>query len=360
MKKIVFLVVLYFIVGSKLISQTNDFTVIKELSATPVKNQYLSGTCWAFATTSFIESELMRMGKAEFDLSEIFTVRNIYKEKAITHIRMQGYNFFTPGGQAHNVFFSLNNFGAVPENIYSGKVSGEMKHNHSKLDSLMKLLVNTEEKAKCISPSLLNSIDSVLDTFLGKEPKSFKYQGKNYTPVSFYQEILEISSDDYIEITSFTHEPYYAPFCLKDKYNWASELYYNVPLTEFSEIVENALINGYTVNWNGDVSETGFRFYDGTATLDINSKTATSEMRQKLYNSQETTVDHLMHICGKAKNKSGEQFYYVKNSWGTGNIYKGFMYMSETYFKLKTISITVHKNAIPANIMKKLNLNYPR
>ena len=356
MKKNISLLLLSFLLISTSFSQVKKFTIIKKLPVTSVKNQAYSGTCWCFATTSFIESELIRKGKGKFNLSEMFTVRNIYKEKAVTHIRMQGNNFFTAGGQSHNVMFVLNNLGAVPENIYTGRVLGEKYHNHTILDSLMLEIVTIPEdsKNKGLTESRLTKIDSVLDIYLGTIPQEFDYEGKKYTPKSFFSDVLEINTDDYIEITSFTHQPYYEKFCLQDKYNWASNLYLNIPFDEFFEIIDNALNNGYTVNWNGDVSEKGFDFYKGTAILNIKPEKATAELRQKLYNTQETTVDHLMNIIGTATDENGDKFYIIKNSWGKTNPYKGYMYMSETYLKLKTVSITVNKEAIPKNILNKI------
>ena len=345
-----------FLIFSSLSIKAQEFIIEKEIQATPVKNQAYSGTCWCFATTSFIESELLKKGKGEFNLSEMFTVRNVYKEKAITHIRMQENNFFTAGGQSYNVFFALNNFGAVPESIYSGLISEKNLHNHAILDSIMNMVVEIHEDAKNkgLNPNKLSSIDSILDIYLGKIPEDFEYNNKKYNPKSFLNEVLGFKTEDYIELTSFTHHEYYKPFCLQDKYNWASNLYYNIPLDEFMEIVDNAIENGYTVNWNGDVSEPGFNFRGGTATLNFKNEQITPELRQKFYDNQQTTVDHLMHITGIAKNTKGEKFYYVKNSWGTNNKYKGYLFMSEEYFKLKTVSITVNKEAIPENIRQKI------
>ena len=356
MKKNIFLLLLSFLLISTSFSQVKEFTIIKKLPVTPVKNQANSGTCWCFATTSFIESELIRKGKGKFNLSEMFTVRNIYKEKAVTHIRMQGHNFFTAGGQAHNVMFVLNNLGAVPENIYTGRNSGERLHNHTKLDSLMLEIVTIPEddKNKGLTNTRLSKIDSVLDVYLGTIPQEFDYKGNKYTPKTYLSDILEINPNDYIEITSFAHKPYYEKFCLQDKFNWASNLYLNIPFDEFFEIIDYALDNGYTINWNGDVSEKGFDFYKGTAVLNIKAEEATAELRQELYNTQETTVDHLMNIVGTATDENGMKFYIIKNSWGKYNPYKGYMYMSETYLKLKTVSITVNKEAIPKNILQKI------
>ena len=355
MRKKYILMLLSFLFIGTLFSQEKKFTIINKLAATPVKNQANSGTCWSFATTSYIESELLRKGKGEFDLSEMFIVRKIYSKKAVTHIRMQGHNFFTAGGQAHNVMFVLKNFGAVPENEYTGLKVGELLHNHKKLDAQMLKMVEPSEENKDFEKGLtktrLKKIELILNDYLGEIPQTFTYKSKKHTPKTFFSEVLELNIDDYIEITSFTHQPYYQKFCLHDKYNWASNLYMNVPFNEFFEIIDYALKKGYTVNWNGDVSETGFDFYKGTAILNVNASQVTEELRQEYYNNQTTTVDHLMNIVGTAKNNKGEKFYIIKNSWGTNNPFGGFMYMSEAYLKLKTVSITINKEAIPKSIL---------
>ncbi|MEA3451030.1 MAG: C1 family peptidase [Bacteroidota bacterium] len=201
----------------------------------------------------------------------------------------------------------------------------------------------------------MKKVESVLNDYLGETPENFSYKGKNYTPKTFFSDVLQLNVEDYIEITSFTHQEYYKKFCLHDKYNWASNLYMNVPFDEFFETIDYALKKGYTVNWNGDVSETGFDFYKGTAILNINVLSATAELRQEYYNNQKTTVDHLMNIVGTAKNNKGEKYYIIKNSWGTNNPFGGFMYMSEAYLKLKTVSITINKKAIPKDIFKKID-----
>lgn len=359
MRKKYVLILLSFLFVGTIFSQENKFKIINKIKTSPVKNQANSGTCWCFATTSFLESELIRKGKGEFDLSEMYTVRNIYRQKFITNVRMQGYNFFTPGGQAQNVIFVLKNFGAVPENVYTGLKPGELLHNHKKLDAQMLKLVKPSEENKDIENGLtkarLKKVESVLNDYLGEIPENFSYKGKNYTPKTFFSDVLQLNVDEYIELTSFTHQAYYQNFCLHDKYNWASNLYMNIPFDEFFETIDYALKKGYTVNWNGDVSEQGFDFYKGTAELNINVSEATAALRQEYYDNQKTTIDHLMNIVGTAENSKGEKYYIIKNSWGTNNPFGGFMYMSEAYLKLKTVSITINKEAIPNYILKKID-----
>ena len=341
-----------------LFSQENEFTIIKTIAHTPVKDQAISGTCWSFATTSFIESEVKRMTGFDIDMSEMFTVRHIYKEKIITHARMQGYNFLTEGGQSHNVFFVLKHFGAVPESAYSRIKSGKTTHNHRQLAEAVEFMMSDTAKSytKGIVPQLYSETDSILSLYLGNPPKDFKYKSKKYTPEKFKNEVLKINTGDYTELTSYSHNPYYKGFILKDKFNWAMNTYYNLPLEEFMQVVDNALNSGFSVCWNGDISEKGFDFYRGVAELKNNTVEPNAKGRQELYDNQKTKVDHLMHLVGKAKNSVGEEYFYVKNSWGKDNLRKGYMYMSRDYFILKTVSICVHKNAIPEEILSKIKL----
>jgi len=312
-----------------------------------------------FATTSFIESEVKRIKNLDIDLSEMYTVRHIYKEKIITHARMQGYNFLTEGGQAHNVLFVLKHFGAMPESVYSGISRGKQIHDHRQLKTAVKSMMSDSSKnyTKGIVSQLYLETDSILSIYLGNPPNSFKYKSKDYTPESFVKKVLKINTDDYIELTSYTHQPFYKDFILKDKYNWAMNPYYNLPLKEFMQVVDNALKSGFSVCWNGDVSEKGFDFYKGVAELNDKSEEPDAKTRQKLYDNQKTTVDHLMHIVGYAKNKKEDEYFYIKNSWGNNNPYNGHIYMSRDYFILKTVSICVHKDAIPKKILSKIISN---
>jgi len=345
-------------------SEAQNFKIVKELKHTSVKNQALSGTCWAFATTSFIESELLRMNKGEFDISEMFAVRNNYKQKSIVYIRMNGNDFFTYGGQAHDVMWSIKNFGILPESIYSGRIHNEKNHNHAEMDSIMQSFVKSllPNKGDKLIHRWLKVVDNILDTYLGEVPENFNFKGKQYTAQSFASDYLHFHPEDYIEITSYTHEDYYKAFVLKDRFNWAGGLYYNVPYNDFLKIANNALDNGYSIDWNGDVSdEEGvdyFNFYKGLAVMGEFEGKEDAQLRQNMYDNRTTTVDHLMHIVGKVVDEdSGKKYFLVKNSWGTGNKYKGYLYMSESYFMLKTVSIMIHKDALPKNIKEKINTN---
>ncbi len=353
-----FSIFLLSLISTSLFSQENEFTLINTISHTPVKNQAISGTCWSFATSSFIESEVKRISNLDIDLSEMFTVRHIYKEKIITHARMQGYNFLTEGGQSHNVFFVLKHFGAVPESVYSGLESGKIMHNQIQLAAAVESMMSDTLKkyTKGIVPNLYSETDSILSLYLGNLPEDFIYNSKKYTPENFKKEVLKINTGDYIELTSYSHNPYYKGFILKDKFNWAMNTYYNLPLEEFMQVVDNALSSGFSVCWNGDVSEKGFDFYRGMAEITDNNIETNAKGRQELYDNQKTTVDHLMHIVGTAKNSKGEEYFYVKNSWGKDNLRKGYLFMSRDYFILKTVSVCVHKDAIPKEILPKIKL----
>lgn len=353
-----------FLISLSFSIEAQNFSIIKELKHTSVKNQAMSGTCWAFATTSFIESELLRMNKGEFDLSEMFAVRNNYKQKSKVYIRMNGNDFFTYGGQAHDVMWSIKHYGILPEDVYTGRINNEKDHYHAELDTIMQSFVKSllSNKGEQLSRRWLKVVDAILDTYLGVVPKSFNFKGKSYTAQSFASDYLQFHPEDYIEITSYNHEDYYKAFVLKDRFNWSGGLYYNVPYNDFLKIANYALDNGYTIDWNGDVSdEKGvdyFNFYKGLAVMGELEGKEDAQLRQKMYDNRTTTVDHLMHIVGKVVDTdSGKKYFLVKNSWGTNNKYKGYMYMSESYFMLKTVSIMIHKDALPENIKEKINMN---
>lgn len=338
--------------------ENSDFEIELIIEATSVKNQYKSGTCWSFGTISFIESELLRMKKGEFDLSEMFIARHTYKQKAINHIRMLGHTFLTPGGQPHDVMNVIKIYGIVPESDYTGRTIGESLHNHNELDTLAKAMIKglVSNKGKLLSPRWKAAFDAMLDVYLGKLPEKVEYKGKQYTPIQLRDKVLELNPDDYIEITSFTHHPFYEEFCLESRFNWSFGLYQNVPLNEFIQIIDNALENGFSLVWNGDVSEHEFSFYDGTGYVTGFEHLADQEKRQEQFDNHNTTVDHIMHIIGTAKDEEDNKYYVVKNSWGTSNPCKGYMYLSESYIKLKTVAIMLHEDGLPKNIAGKLQI----
>jgi len=327
-------------------------------NCTSVKDQYLSSTCWSFSSISLLESELMKMGKGKIDLSEMFIARYSMLRKIERHLKLKGGNFFTPGGQFHDVIWVIKNYGIVPEEAYSGKGQGEYNHNHGELDTILsryvKVLVSNDVTVMNLQQRLF--VDSVLDHYMGKLPANFTYKGESYTPKTFLQQALQFDPDDYAEITSYTHHPFYSKFVLEDKYNWTADEYYNVTMDDFSRITDNALATGYTVGWDGDAEDTYFNYYSGLAWLP-ETISDFQLYRQKAFEEQSTLLDHMMHIVGSTKDVNGEKWYYIKNSWGSNfNPFGGFMFMRDDYFKIRTVAIILNKNAIPADIRRKLSL----
>lgn len=356
---------LFFLIGSFLTCSAfsqgllpKDFGLeAPAVNCTPVKDQALSSTCWSFASLSFLESELIKKGNGVFDLSEMFIARYSLIRKIDRHLELKGSNYFTPGGQFHDVIWVIKNHGIVPESAYSGKLLEFFPHNHAKLDTLLGKFVK-ELVANGITEMSIQQqefVDSLLDDHLGKVPGEFLYNGTVYTPFSFRERVIDLDWDDYVEITSYSHHPYYSSFVLEDKYNWTGDHYYNVPVNDFLDITKNALDNGFSVGWDGDAEDKDFHFYEGLAYLkDVHS--GYTEQRQKDFESGLTTLNHLMQIVRHVKDNRGRSWFYIKNSWGDSfNTLKGFMFMREDYFNLRTVAIIVNKNAIPPAIRSKLN-----
>lgn len=356
------------------------FTVIKNLDATAVQNQNMTSTCWSFSTLSFLESELIRMGKGkEYNLSEMFVVRKAYSLKADSYIRMHGRTNFGEGGGFPDVMTVLKNDGMVPEEVYTGKKDLTAPHNHKLLETTLKNILqpaSLDETQKIDFGFMHNSVNAVCDEYLGKVPEKFDYKGKSYTPKT-YAEATGLVADDYVLISSFTHHPFYSSFVLEVPDNWAWQPVRNLPLNEFRDVMSNAINNGYTFAWAADVSEKGFLFKDGLAVVpeanmanlseeekkNLTIKphkqlSITPELRQKAFDNYETQDDHGMHVVGTAKDQTGTLYYIVKNSWGTDrNQCDGYFYASESYVLYKTTSILIHKKAIPAEIAKKLGIS---
>jgi aminopeptidase C len=330
------------------------FTPGVELKTTSVKNQAETGTCWCFATTSFIESELLRMGKGEYDLSEMFIVRENYVDKLKDNYLRLGKGNIEEGSQSHDCMRVFTEYGIVPEEVYNGLNYGSPTHNHSELQSFLKAVSAVPFRMKNESSQYHKIVDAILDTYLGKIPEEFIYKGVKYSPKSF-AESLGINPADYIEITSFTRFPFYTRGLLEVPDNWSMERFYNVPLDELIEVMDYSLNNGYTVNWDGDVSEKGFSHTGGVAfSTEIN---VTQEIRQDGYENFTTTDDHQMHLTGIVKDQNGTKYYITKNSWGTeSNAFGGFLNMSESYVRAKTLFIMVNKSAVPPAIKTKLGL----
>ena len=361
------------------------FTTVKENKITPVKNQANSGTCWSFSGIGFFEAELLRLGKPEVDLSEMYVVNQSYKDKADKYVRTNGTVNFAGGGSFYDVWYVLKNYGIVPDAEMKGLNYGTEKHNHGELDAMTKTFVENVVKNpnKIISSAWKNAFAGIVDAYLGKIPTEFSVNGKKQTPQTYFQS-LGLNLDDYVSITSFTHHPFYTQFAIEIPDNWRWALSYNVPLDEFSRIFDYAVNNGYTIAWGSDVSEKGFT-RDGLGLLPETKKEnlpgtdqakwldlqksskfeikgplkeiqPTQESRQKEFDNYQTTDDHGMLIYGIAKDQNGTEYYLVKNSWGTDSKYKGIWYVSKPFVQQKTINIFVHKNAVPQDIRKKLGI----
>jgi len=347
------------------------FKNVKEIKNTPVEDQQATGTCWSFATTSFIEAELIRMGKEPLDLSEMYFVRYAYLDKADNYIRLHGSANFGQGGQAHDVMNAVKKYGFVPEDIYKGLNYGSDIHDHSELVSVLKGFLDGLIKIRKPSQVWDEAYTSILDTYLGAEVKSFNYKGKSYTSSEFARN-LSFDPENYVELTSYSHAPFYSEFVLEVPDNWSFDSYYNIPVDDMMKIVDNALDNGYTVCWDGDVSEKDFSHTDGVAVVPeevkpgdtetispapIKERVITQELRQECFNNFSTTDDHLMHLTGTAEDQDGKRFYLTKNSWGEkSNTLGGKLYMSVPYIRLHTIAIMVNKDAIPGDIKMKLGI----
>lgn len=347
------------------------FTTICESPVTPVKNQANTGTCWCFATTSFIEAELIRMGKGEFDLSEMFTVRNNYYERIQDNYLREGKGNLWPGSICHNAVKIMDKYGIVPEVAYSGINYGYDHHDHSELGKFVKAIADVTVGLKKRSPEYYKLQDALFDIYLGPCPTKFMYGGKEYTPLSF-KAYLALDMNDYIELTSFSHHPFYEKVPLEIPDNWDHATLYNLPLDEFMLVIDNALKNGYTVAWDGDCSEQGYVFskelciipQDKNLTRADIAKSDTiiseipvsQELRQEWFEAFTSTDDHLEHITGIVKDQNGNIYYRTKNSWGTDRNGTGYHNMSESYVRAKTISILVNKKSLPKEIKNKLGI----
>ncbi len=332
------------------------FTPVTEVSCTDVKSQDRTGTCWSYATTSFVESELIKTGRASMNLSEMFIVRHIYIQKAINYVLRQGNAKFSQGSLAHDQLNAFFEYGIVPENVYPGKNENE-KHNHGELVKVLKGFLDGVLSQKKPSKNWLPAFKAILDVYLGEVPQSFTFNGKQYTPKEFASS-FGLKRSQFVGFTSFTHHPFNEEFIIEIPDNFSNGSYQNIELENLMQITDEALKNGYTVAWDGDVSEKGFSAKNGIAILPkdkfdekmldnpVAEKEVNQENRQDDFWNWNTTDDHLMHIVGIAKDQDGTKYYKVKNSWGELSDYKGFLYMSEAYFKAKTVCIYINKDAI--------------
>ena len=361
-----------------------EFTVVKQAPVTSVKNQYRSGTCWCYSALSFVESEIIRQKGIEVDLSEMFVVNHAYFDRAVKYIRLDGKLGFSAGSSFGDVFEVIKSYGIVPQDVYSGMNYGTELPVQSELDAVLEgfvkaLVTNPNRK---LTTAWKPAFQGILDAYLGEIPLTFKSEDKVFNPLT-YRDYLGINPDDYVNLTSFTHHPFYEPFIIEVCDNWRWGSAYNLPIDEFMEVMYNAVDNGYTIAWGADVSEKGFT-RNGLATVpdyeqkvtagsdqerwvgkseagkeeekSSEEKVITQEMRQIAYDNKETTDDHGMHIYGLGKDQNGNNFFIVKNSWGKAGDYEGIWYASDAYVRYKTLNIVVHKDALPKSIKKKLGI----
>ncbi len=368
------------------------FTIVKENPITSVKDQNRSGTCWAYSTLSYFESEILKSTGKTYDLCESFVANKDYMDRAVQVVRYHGDMQFAQGGSAYDVYYVLKNYGICPEDAmpFPGSLYGDSLNNFNEFFSLLEPYVDgiATSKASKISNQWKVGFQGILDAYLGECPENFTYEGKNYTPKSFMSS-LGLNMDDYVTITSYTHHPFYSQFVVEVQDNWRNPASYNLPMDEMMQIIDNAVMNGYTVAWGGDVSEPGFT-RDGLAYMidakkmqslqgsdmarwlglsaakrrnlidslgcNVPEVQPTQEMRQERFDNWELTDDHGMLIYGIAKDQNGKEYYMVKNSWGEAGKYKGTWYMTKTFIAANTMDYMVNKNAIPANIRKKMGI----
>ncbi len=370
-----------------------QFTDIKVIETTPVKNQNRSGTCWCYSTMTFLEAEILRAGGEAVHLSEMFVVRYAYIKKAEMYVRMHGALNFAEGGAAHDVTEVIKEYGIVPNEVYTGMNYGTELADFHELTPVMTAYLDAVIKAgdtsrRPLSTAWKRGFEAILDEYFGELPESFEWQGKQYTPKSF-AESLPIVMNDYIDISSFTHHPFYEQFVLEVPDNWMWGLVYNLPMEEMMRVVDHALENGYTLAWGTDVSEKGFSRTKGLGVIPetdpksmsgteaerwgamtakereaalftfeepMKEREITQEMRQEAFDNYETTDDHGMVIVGTAKDQNGTSYYKVQNSWDTVKPYDGFWYFSKPFVAYKTTDLMVNKKALPKDIAKKLGL----
>jgi hypothetical protein len=368
------------------------FTVIKENKITSIKNQSRSGTCWDYSTLSFLEAEILKKTGKTYDLCEAFVANKTYFDRAVQVVRMHGDCQFAQGGSAYDPIYCLKHYGICPEDAMPlpGTLYGDSLNNFNEFFDVMTPYVLSVAKSKTdkLSSQWKVALHGIIDAYLGKCPEKFTYQGKSYTPMSFAQS-LEINPDDYESFTSYTHHPFWTAFAVEVQDNWRNPLSWNLPLDDMMRIIDNAVMNGYTVAWGGDVSEPGFT-RDGLA-YSIDAKkaqslsgsdmahwlkltktekknmldslgckvpevTPTQKLRQERFDNWELTDDHGMLIYGIAKDQNGKEYYMVKNSWGETGDYKGIWYMTKNYIANNTMDFIVNKNAVPKDIRKKLGI----
>lgn len=351
------------------------FTEVINLGKTSIKDQGSSGTCWSYSGNSFLESEMIRMGKDPVEISQIYTARNTYVEKAKNFVRLHGKQAQGDGGQLHDVLTIFRKYGAVPYEVYTGLPEGQTRNNFSEMSPILQSITESVAKSKKPTANWLKAFTGAMDSYLGEVPENFQYKGKTYTPRTFADQVIGINPDDYVGISSFEEHELYKPFVLLIPDNWSFESFYNVKINDLTDIIDHALSKGYTVAWATDVSEKTFSWKNGVAFVPekpIEKMTKeevdnlfngpkpeakiTAQQRQAAFDNYETTDDHGMHIVGLVKDQTGKEYYIVKNSWGATNDYQGYMYATKEFVRYKTISLMLHKKALDKNMQKQLGI----
>ncbi len=334
-----------------------QFKEVNRVACSEIKNQQRTGTCWSFATSSFIESELKRKG-LDVDISEMFIVRKVYEDKAFNYVMRQGKANFSQGSLSHDLIRTVAREGIVPEKDYMGRESTAQSYNHSEMEKGLKGFLDGVISAKHPTPKWKKAVAAVLDVYLGAIPQEFNIHGKKYNALAL-RDMLQLKDEDFVSLSSFTHHPFYTDFILEIPDNYSNGKFKNVPLSELKSVVDHALSKGYSVAWDGDVSEKGFSHKNGIAVLPVDEARedlfevpgeeiqVNQENRQEAFESWSTTDDHLMHLVGKSEDQNGTVYYLIKNSWGDKNEKQGYLYMSEAYFLMKTVAIMVNKDGLP-------------
>jgi bleomycin hydrolase len=354
-----------------------NFTTVINLERTSVKNQGSSGTCWSYSGNSFLESEMIKAGKQPVDIAEIYTARCVYIEKAKNYVRMHGAVSWGDGGELHDVTNMYAKYGALPQSVYTGLNYGTSNNKFGEMQDALKgmldgIIKNANGK---LTPNWLTAFTAVVDSYLGKVPEQFQYNGKTYTPQSFAKEVIGLNAADYVELTSLQDQPFYQKVFLPIPDNWSFDYAYNLQMDDLTTVIDNALKSGYTVGWATDVSEKYFSWKNGIAYVpekefeDMSNmeksdmfngpkpeKIITPAERQLCFDNYTTTDDHGMQIVGLAKDQNGKEYYIVKNSWGESNDYKGYLYVTKNYVKFKTTGVLLNKNAISKDFRGKLKV----
>ena len=364
--------------GADSVKNKFKFKEFLALENTSVKNQASSGTCWSYSTNSFLESEMVKAGKQPVELAQIFSARYVYADKADSYVKMHGSLAWGDGGACHDVINMYAKYGAMPQSAYTGLQYGTSKNKFAEMQQVLKAMLDVYVKNPNgkLSPNWKTAFSSVMDSYLGEVPKTFEWNGRTYTPKSFADEVVGLDPNDYVELSSFTDKPYYKKSILMVPDNWSLDEVYNVKMHDITNIIDNALSKGYTVAWATDVSEKYFSWKNGVAYVpekeydDMSDdekkvifdgpkpeRVITPAMRQTAFENYSTTDDHGMHIVGLAKDVNGREYYVVKNSWGTTNDYKGYLYVTKAYVQYKTTAFLLNKKGIPAELRQKMNLN---